>query len=197
VLNDTITVLKPQIIEVFQNPTALFDIKPSIAYIPQDKLYTRNASQNATSYLWDFGDGTQSTQFEPTHLYEEEGVYNIQLISRTPEGCSDTLTLPSAVRVIQSGELQIPNAFSPDVNGPGGVGDNDTFFPLTENITSFQMQIFNRWGDLLYETNQATTGWDGYYQGKLCQQDVYVYKVKVTTEDGRDITRTGDIHLMR
>jgi gliding motility-associated-like protein len=197
VLGDTVTILKQQIIEVYQNPTALFDVKPSVLYIPLDKLSTKNVSTNATSFTWDFGDGTTSTEFEPKHTYTDEGVFSISLVAETIEGCRDTLQIPAAVRVIESGELLIPNAFSPDVNGPGGVGKNDVFIPLFRNVISFQMWVFNRWGELLFETTDTSRGWDGYYKGKLCQQDVYVYKIKAVLEDGRTIVKTGDIHLMQ
>jgi gliding motility-associated-like protein len=64
-------------------------------------------------------------------------------------------------------------------------------------VTEFHMMVFNRWGELLFESNSADTGWDGYYEGKLCQQDVYVYKIVAKYESGDTVTRVGDIHLIR
>jgi gliding motility-associated-like protein len=59
------------------------------------------------------------------------------------------------------------------------------------------MLVFNRWGELLFETKDPEAGWNGYYHGRLCQQDVYVYKIIATYSDGQSVTRVGDIHLIR
>jgi len=59
------------------------------------------------------------------------------------------------------------------------------------------MLVFNRWGQLLFQTTSPTQGWDGYYQGKLCEQDVYMYKLTALLENGETLVRTGDINLIR
>lgn len=95
----------------------------------------------------------------------------------------------------------IPNAFSPNISGSGGTtpgsGKNDVFMPLMRGVTEFEMLVFNRWGVLLFETRDQNRGWDGYYNGKLCAQDVYVYKLTASFSDGQKVTRTGDINLIR
>lgn len=75
-------------------------------------------------------------------------------------------------RVTPSAILYIPNAFTPN-----GDGINETFTPKGDGIQTFKMLIYNRWGELLYETDDLQKGWDGTYQGVLSQQDVYIYKV--------------------
>src|SRR5690606_9576416 len=191
----TVQITKTAIIEVYESPTALFAIMPQVVFIPGDRLYTSNRSFGASSYLWDFGDGTTSTAYEPIHDYTEEGIYDITLIASNSSGCADTTTLQSAVRVEKGSQLLIPNAFSPGRSGPGtGDGRNDVFLPLMRGVVEFNMMVFNRWGELLFETNNAEVGWDGYYKGALCQQDVYVYKITAKYENGNSITRTGDIH---
>jgi gliding motility-associated-like protein len=69
--------------------------------------------------------------------------------------------------------------------------------PITEGVVEFNMLIFNRWGELLFESKRIEDGWDGYYRGKLCKQDVYVYKIYVKYLDGETTTRIGDVTLMR
>jgi gliding motility-associated-like protein len=59
------------------------------------------------------------------------------------------------------------------------------------------MEIYNRWGELLYETNDQNAGWDGYYKGQLSSQDVYVYKVNMKFLSGNSVVRAGDITLLR
>lgn len=198
VMGQIVSVTKSSIIEVFQGPDAQFTVTPLVVYIPGGKLYTNNQSFGGGSYLWDFGDGQTSTEVEPIHTYTEEGVYDITLVASNSSGCRDTARLASVVRVEKAAQIIMPNAFTPGVDGPGsGDGQNDVFLPLTRGVTEFQMMVFNRWGQLLFETTNAEVGWDGYFKGKPCQQDVYVYKIRAKYESGQVITRVGDIHLMR
>jgi gliding motility-associated-like protein len=197
ILGQQVTESKSGIIEVFKVAFAQFQLKPAVLYIPGNKLFTDNNSRDATIFFWDFGDGSTSDSFEPTYEYKEEGVYDVTLVANNADGCADTFKMSSAVNVLKSGELMVPNAFSPDLSGPGGSGQNDRFIPLLRGVKQFTMWVFNRWGELLYETSDPERGWDGYYKGVLCQQDVYVYKIKATFEDGRELVKMGDIHLMR
>lgn len=200
---DTITETKSAIIEVYARPSAQFDVRPSTVYIPDNPLYTSNNSFGASEFLWDFGDGTTYTDYEPVHQYENEGLYDVTLIAYNSFGCSDTTIRQGLVKAITGGQVLVPNAFSPNLSGPtggevGGIpGENDIFLPLTEGVTEFEMLIFNRWGELLFRSTDKHIGWDGYYQGKLCPQDVYVYRLNLTFANGRKTTRMGDVNLIR
>ncbi len=201
ILGDTIRETKPLIIEVFERPTAEFSVRPFVVLIPDQPLFTDNNSFGANEFLWDFGDGTTSAEAEPQHFYEEEGVYDITLIATSPNGCTDTTRQEGVVQAKTGGRLLIPNAFTPNPLGssggqPGG-GVNDVFLPLTQGVKEFEMLIFNRWGELLFETNDKSLGWDGYYNGKLCPQDVYVYRLNLVFENGESTARTGDVNLIR
>lgn len=198
VLGDTVSITKSGIIEVLLRPVAQFTIKPVLVYIPGGKVYTNNQSFAAFSYQWDFGDGGTSTEFEPVYTYTTEGTYDIILTATSAAGCVDTARVQSAVRVEKGAQILLPNAFTPGKDGPGsGDGENDVFLPLMRGVTEFQMMVFNRWGELLFESKSPEVGWDGYYRGKLCQQDVYVYKIVAKYESGDVITKLGDIHLIR
>ena len=198
ILGQTVSVTKSAIIEVFDSPEALFSIKPTVVYIPGGKVYTDNKSFGGGTYEWDFGDGQTSTEFEPIHVYTEEGSYDIKLTVTNANGCVDSLRLVSVIRAEKAAQIVMPNAFTPGENGSGsGDGDNDIFLPLTRGVTEFQMLVFNRWGQLLFETRNPEIGWDGTFNGKPCQQDVYVYKITAKYESGQIVTRVGDIHLMR
>ncbi|HRF34927.1 MAG TPA: gliding motility-associated C-terminal domain-containing protein, partial [Cyclobacteriaceae bacterium] len=99
-------------------------------------------------------------------------------------------------------QVLIPNAFSPNLSatGSGGGnsdGTNDIFLPVMRGVTEFELLIFNRWGELLFESRDPERGWDGTYQGKLCQQDVYVYKVAASFANGDRVVRVGDVNLIR
>jgi len=200
ITGEHVEITKHAIIEVYDKPSAQFNLKPRIIYVPGGKLYTDNQSFGASSYLWDFGDGTTSAEYEPSHVYNEahEGSFDISLIAYNDLGCSDTLKLDAAVQVLRGGQLLIPNAFSPNLSGPGNEnGQNDVFLPLMRGVQEFQMLVFNRWGELLYETKDPAQGWNGYFKGQLCPQDVYVYKIQAKFADGETITRVGDINLLR
>jgi gliding motility-associated-like protein len=193
---------KQRIIEVFPNPAAAFDVKPKILYIPGGILYTNNLSLDATTFSWDFGDKTFSTDPEPEHRYTDEGSYTIRLKAFNQYGCQDSTKLENIVRVIKGGQVLVPNAFSPNIgsiSGGGGLSDgkNDVFLPVMRGVTQFELLIFNRWGELLFESQDATRGWDGSHNGKLCQQDVYMYKLTASFDNGEKIIRVGDVNLIR
>jgi len=197
----TTRVTKQEIIEVYPVPDAQFDVKPKEVVVPDGVLFTSNRSFQATSFLWDFGDGNTSAEVQPQHNYAEVGEYTITLIAYNDYGCSDTTKMEGVVKAIRGGQVLIPNAFSPSTSGSGGTtpgsGKNDVFMPLMRGVTEFEMLVFNRWGVLLFETRDQNRGWDGYYNGKLCAQDVYVYKLTASFSDGQKVTRTGDINLIR
>lgn len=184
------SITKDMIIEVFPSPTARFEV-----LLRTDQLYTNNLSQNAATFVWDFGDGIISTDFEPLHVYKEEGAFTIALVARNVNGCTDTARFESGVNVVKSGKLLVPNAFAP-LLGPNS-GGNDVFLPLMQNVTRFSMLVFDRWGNLLFESNDPERGWNGTYKGALCPQDVYVYRITVKYNDGNEFTKTGDVTLIR
>jgi gliding motility-associated-like protein len=202
VTGQTVTENKQAIIEVFPRPDAEFEIKPKLVYIPGGILYTNNRSFDATRFEWDFGDGTITTEYEPEHKYKNEGFYTIKLVAYNEYDCSDSTIQENTVKVQKGGQVLIPNAFSPSqtsAGGGGGVSDgkNDVFLPLTRGVIEFELMIFNRWGELLFESRDPDYGWDGTYKGKLCQQDVYIYKLAATYETGEKVVRVGDVNLIR
>ena len=199
------TEIKQSIIEVFVKPSAQFDTKPKLVYVPDGILYTKNNSFNASRFFWDFGDGGTSEEFEPQYVYKKLGVFDIRLIAISSNNCSDTTTVKDATITQNGGQLLVPNAFSPNVSGSGGSGGqggqsdgkNDVFVPIMRGVTQYEMLVFNRWGEMLFQTQDPQVGWDGYYNGKLCPQDVYVFKITAQFENGERIIRTGDINLIR
>ncbi len=191
-LDSVVTERKDFIIEVFPEAVANFAIRPTVVYLPGEEIRAVNRSEGGDSYWWDFGDGNSSTEFEPTHRYQQAGTYDVTLIVTSQYGCSDTLTIEKAVFADDGGKYLIPNTFTPN-----GDGKNDTFLPELFGVTSFRMEVYNRWGELLFLTEDQNTGWDGFYKGQLSSQDVYVYKVKLKFLSGNSIVRTGDITLLR
>jgi gliding motility-associated-like protein len=98
----------------------------------------------------------------------------------------------STAPVIRS-ELQVPKAWSPNRDG-----HNDKLYPLTINILELKyFRIYNRWGQLMFETNQLDHGWDGIYKGKEQVEDVYTWTVEAIGKDGRYYKQSGNSILLR
>jgi gliding motility-associated-like protein len=189
-------------VKVYANPTASFDAGPLSLSGAQAVSFT-NQSVGASTYNWLFGDGSTSNQFEPMYVYEKPGEYTVKLVAYSSKGCRDTFQLADKIVVQDENRIQIPNAFTPNQSGsPGNTYDpldksNDIFHVNMKNVESFRMSIFSRWGELMYETKNYKEGWDGYYKGKLCQQDVYIWKIQATFIDGSKFDKAGDLQLIR
>ncbi len=191
------------LITVYPTPTAYFNVAPAIVSIPDQPVQCFNQSQNAASYLWNFGDGTTSTEESPQHYYSVEGTYTISLQVMSDHQCPDIYSIPEAVTAISEGEIKFPNAFTPNTSGPNDgkydVTDysNDVFHPVYKGVVDYELNIFNRWGELIFVSKDPQIGWNGYYRGELCKQDVYVWKVKVKFINNETINKVGDVTLLR
>lgn len=180
-------------------PNADFIASTYTANIPNDPIQFTNQSSGANSYYWNFGDGGFTNLVNPIHNYVTVGFYTVSLVATNQFGCKDTAYRD--IKVIS--DIQFPNVFTPNLNGPNGgsynVNDysNDVFFPYTSGVTDYHLRIFNRWGELIFESREISIGWDGYFNGKLCQQDAYVWKADVKFFDGRKYNKTGNVTLLR
>jgi gliding motility-associated-like protein len=197
--------------EFYDLPVAAFIARPSLVYVPDTEVTTFNSSINSTSWLWDFGDGASDTEFDAKHTYKVEGIYDLTLIAMNDHGngiiCKDTAQQKIIAK--QGGQTKIPNAFTPSPNGPsggatsgsgstGGSTLNDVFLPIVKGVEEFNMQIFDRWGNLIFESNNQNVGWDGYdSSGKLLPAGVYVYKLTLRLSDNQRTTQIGDVTMIR
>lgn len=180
-------------------PNANFTASTYTAYIPNDPITFNNQSTGAVSYSWNFGDGNSSTVTNPIHNYPAVGFYTVGLIAVNQYGCTDTAQ--QVITIIS--DIQFPNVFTPNTGGPNGGAynpadlSNDVFFPYTSGVTDYHLMIFNRWGELIFDSRDINIGWDGYFNGKLCQQDAYVWKVDLEFFDKRKYNKTGSVTLLR
>lgn len=197
------TMVKVDSVVVHPAAMAFCTVQPNEVVAPSQPLFTYNLSTNASSYVWDFGDGTFSNETTPVHYYQQPGVFDISLVANNIWNCPDTFHVPGAVTAIAGGEIKFPNAFTPVNTGPSdGVYDpnsfdNDIFHPLSQGVVEYKLQVFNRWGELLFETSDIKKGWDGYYRGHLSKQDVYVWKAYARFVTGDEKRLTGDLTLLR
>ncbi|MBL7963491.1 MAG: PKD domain-containing protein [Flavobacteriales bacterium] len=166
-----------------------------------DIQFTNGSTGSITSYAWTFGNGGASNAVDPATTYAAVGTYPVTLVVTDANGCIDEAT--GYITVTPVYDVVMPNAFTPDPNGSsGGMFDpwalnNDVFYPFVKDADEVRMWIFNRWGELIFESDDMRVGWDGYYRGQLSPQDVYVYKLKVRFVDNTVIERTGDLTLIR
>lgn len=193
-------IVMEDVVKVYAVPTAFFKVKPDskIVKIPGNSHYFANLSENASAYHWDFGDGSTSSESSPFHAYTTAGEYDVTLTATSEEGCMSIYKEESAAIAEAGGKIIVPNAFTPSGGGNlNSAGKNDVFYPLSEGVVTFHMMIFNRWGELIFESKQVNVGWDGYYRGELCKQDVYVFKIQATFVDGEKVELVGDVTLIR
>ena len=139
-------------------PEANYTVSPA-AIVPKTNPFQFTDSSIASlqspiiSWSWDFGDGETSNIQNPTYTYQDTGTYQVTLIVESSEGCLDTLT--QTVKVIEG--VVIPNVFSPN-----GDGKNDVFKILNlEAYPNSAIQIFNRWGNLVYQNDNYQSDWNG------------------------------------
>jgi PKD repeat protein len=192
-------------ITVFRTPEARFSLSGSIMNVT-DSIHTKNNSSYASIYEWDFGDGTVVQGFEPSHKFREAGIYTVKHTAISTEGCKDDTVAFNAINVLAPCGIEFPNAFTPNTAGPsingryfGLEATNDIFFPgkLEKGIDKYQLEIFDKWGEIIFSTTDKEVGWDGYYRGVLSKLDVYVWKCKATCVDGSKINLVGDVTLLR
>lgn len=149
-------------------------------------------ASNFITWEWDFSDGMISNEKDPIHIFAKAGEYEVKLSAFDIYGCS-TIEVKT-VQVLSNGEVMVmPNAFTPN-----GDGLNDKFLPVMKGVTSFELNIFNHWGEHLYsEAGLEMNGWDGYHKGSLLPQGNYVYKVTYTNPEGNVINKAGGVTLIR
>ncbi|HEY6162539.1 MAG TPA: PKD domain-containing protein [Bacteroidia bacterium] len=174
------------------SPDAEFNADPPTATTTVPVIHFFNTSVNASQYSWTFGDGNNSTQVSPTHTYAQKGTYTVTLYTVNQAGCMDTIA--HTVEIDPEFAFYIPNAFTPD-----GDGKNDVFNGKGEEITEFSMQIFDRWGELIYRTEDLDKGWDGTANGgsEIVQEGVYVYKIELRDFKNRQHFYDGSVTLIK
>jgi len=189
------TLVQPDFICVLPYAVASFDVSNQSLTVLNSGLQTMNNSVNATSYIWDFGDGTTITGVNATHNYEPNpGNYSITLVANNPGNCPDT----AKMTIVIAGEtiFYIPNAFTPD-----GDEHNNTFAPVFTSgfdPANYNFTVFNRWGEILFESKNAKMGWDGTYNGEICKEGDYLWTIWYKSSDNdKKITRQGHFTLLK
>ena len=194
-----------EIITVHELPQPDFTTSPQFVMLPNQQVQFFNATRNGYNYVWDFGDGTYSSEQNPHHLYTEEGIYDVKLVAYSTQMCVDSILKIAEVEVSGAGYIKYPNAFMPSDMSPSDgsypVPDdmNNVFHPKWSGVKEYDLWIFNRWGEMLFHTTNIEVGWNGKYNndGKDLGQDVYFWKAKGKFQNNTPFKIAGDVTLIR
>lgn len=174
-------------------PTANFTYSPNPPTTISNQVQFTEQSDNAIAYEWMInGETYYGTSANHTFPNETEGSYQVCLITTSNMNCMDTNCI--VIDILDEFLLFVPNTFTPDGN------EHNQMFTAqsTKDATSFQMQIFNRWGELIFESSDITIGWDGTYKGKMCQDGTYTWKIRINDGDNsEDQYYHGHVTLIR
>ncbi|MGQ0827371.1 MAG: choice-of-anchor L domain-containing protein [Bacteroidota bacterium] len=178
------TVSKPYYINVHPKPSADFFVSPTEITSFEPIVYLNdNSSADVINWWWNFGDNkTSKGSSPPPHKYSiDNDEYTISLKVINNYGCTDSTS--RMVRMNSESAVFIPNTFTPNDDGY-----NEIFRPYGSGIyveADFEMFIYDRWGLMIYKTNDKAQVWDGRLKGEVCQQEVYIYKVNfINKADG-------------
>lgn len=178
------TLSMPNYICIQASPVAAFSVNPGELSESNPQANFINASENAVSYVWNFGDNTTSTEESPEHTFAViEGGYEVTLYAYNADGCMDSTK--SMILFNESPVYYVPNAFTPDGNEM-----NQTFQPVFTagfDPQRFHLEIYNRWGERIFESNDPKIGWDGTsWNGTMVPDGTYIWKIGFNLKNSDD-----------
>lgn len=189
-----VTKVYEQILYVKDIPKADFDYSPLEVTTIESEVSFSNHSENGQFFNWLFDDGSSFYKEDITYSFIDTGYQTITLAITDQYGCKDSIT--KVVDVVPTVTYHLPNAFTPN-----GDGKNDIFIGkgITEYIRDFQLTIWNRWGNKVFETNNVLEGWNGLYfnSGKEIPSGVYILSLSYSSTRGEIVTDNGYITLIR
>ncbi len=184
----------PNFVRVQSGPLADFNFTPEKPTNLNSTVQFVNLSRDGIEYSWDFGDESGGIEKNPIHRYQDTGDYVVNLVVRHENGCRD-----SAIRVVRVGlhiTYFLPNAFTPNNDGINDIYIGAGSFA---GMQSFDLSIFNRWGELIYNTSDPNLGWNGKKQnkGNIEPNGVYICVVKYKNDRGDPKELKGFATLIR
>ena len=183
-------------IRILEGPEANFNFSPEEPNNFTDAVFFSDMSLDAAAWQWNFADLGSSFLQNPSFSFPDTGFYDVVLTVFHPiTNCPDTMRQTVEIRPLTS--LFMPNAFTPgDQNGTNDVFKGKGY---TEAISDYTMTIWNRWGQLVFKTDDPDEGWNGQYNnsGKDSPQGVYVYKVRYLDPRGETKALDGELVLLR
>lgn len=176
-------------IKVYKTAQADFSVVPNVVIASDSPVLLLNKSLYADRYLWTVNDSAY-TLVSPHYRFRQKGRYNIRLIAYTDKNCNDTVT--GIINIYDEFRIFIPDAFT-----PGSDGINDSWQAYFSDFETIEIRVFNRWGEMVFMTNDSKQMWDGTYKGEPCPQENYLYIIKVTDFTSNSYEYHGLITLLR
>lgn len=177
-----------------KQPTALFNFEPAEAEVGQEVVFTNQSEGQNVHYSWSFGDGSNSNEENPTHVYNNENSdnYNVILTVADDANCQDMYMAP--VPVVDNHVLFVPNTFTPNKDGL-----NDVFLPVVACVAKYYIMIYDRNGGLVFYSDNPEIGWDGSSNGIECPSGIYTYYINYVRYNNlkQELIKTGSINLIR
>ena len=176
--------------EFFDYPVADFEVIPGPnGFAPQLTDFI-NLSEGAESFFWDFGfNNRTSTLRDPQEDLPYPQQYQVTLIAYSNTGCPDTITKTVDLENVA---LHVPTGFTPN-----GDNTNDFWYVGYYGIRSLQVEVYNRWGNLIYSSDDKDFRWDGTYQNQVVPEGVYVWVINAVAENNLKEKRTGTVTVIR
>jgi gliding motility-associated-like protein len=180
---------------VLPSPTAGIEANPEWLDSSDPTVEVTNTSIGAVSYVWDMGDGSELLTVNQPGLYTyplyQLDEYTITQIVTAENGCTDTAFY--TVEIDNDLLIYVPNTFTPDNDEY-----NQQFKPvIASQITAYHLSIYNRWGEILFESFDKNVGWDGTYNGTIVQNGTYIWTAVVSTNGTNKIVKNGHVNLIR
>ena len=169
-----------------------FNRLPTINQDETRLQFKSQSSNDAVQFYWDFGNNTYNTLKNPIGLYQDTGKFNVTHIVWNNANCSDTI-VKNTGRLLPDFFMYMPTAFSPNRNGI-----NELFKPLgSQYVHYYSFEIYNRWGEMVFKTDNINDGWDGKYQNQECMEGVYLCKIYVIPFNGAKRALNETVTLLR
>jgi len=185
------------IVTVHPNPVAMIGAEPYLLTSDSPIVAFTNLSSGQVISTWNFDDGTiqeqSNTNFDYQYPYEE-GDYMVQLVVESQFGCLDSTT--QLIQVKGDVLYYVPNAFTPD-----GDEHNNMFNPVFTSgfdPLTYQFDVYDRWGEIIFSSQNPQIGWDGYLNFVKCQEGMYMYNIRFTeSKSGEYKSITGHVNLLK
>ncbi|MDI1234546.1 MAG: PKD domain-containing protein [bacterium] len=165
---------------------------PSTKFEISTLQFKNLSSSDVQLNWWNFGNGNSSSEKNPEADFNDTNSRLVTLIVSNSENCNDTFSMFTGT-LISDFYFYLPTSFSPDANEI-----NDFYKPISSTFVRFyNMEIYNRWGEIVFQTADISKGWDGTYKGIECEQDVYLCKVYVIPLNGKKQFHKASLTLLR
>ena len=203
-----------KLVTVYPKPEVDFSFNDSVVIVQSqvesnDTINFYNHTKFGQRWEWYFDANNlesglyDSDEKNPTHFYTDTGTYHVALLAESEYGCIDTKIHPTAIRVIGEGFVRFPNGFFLDPAGPvdGHISNQqDTrmqiFRPYASGVVEYKLEVYNRWGVLVFKSKDVNYGWNGYIDGKPGKQDVYIWRATGRFSNGQPFEENGDVTLI-